>query len=453
VTNLVEHVEKSIFARKLLTRRQGILVAVSGGLDSMTLLHVLQHLMSDHGWKLTVAHLNHQLRGRNSDGDERFVKDSCARLKLACVVERANVRTHAKKLGLSIEMAARKLRHEFFARTARKLGVSTVALAHHADDQVELFFLRLLRGTGTEGLAGMKWRARSPADPSITVIRPLLDVCREELKEFAQAQHVQFREDASNASCDFLRNRVRHDLLPLLRRRFQPGLNRTVLRLMDILGAESELMTEMAQAHLKAKSPFSSLPVAVQRRVLQSQLQQHNFPVEFEMIERLRLNPNQAISISPLVSVARDKKGRIQTRMGEHWSFNPKTRPVTLEGRAGEFDFDGVHFRWQLKCGKDPRRLRHRSGRECFDADKVGTRIWLRHWREADRFRPIGMQANVKLQNWFTNRKIPRALRRQLVVATTENGEIFWIEDQRISEQFKLTSRTQKRLSWCWQRL
>jgi tRNA(Ile)-lysidine synthase len=156
MTELLQRVEQNILNRQLFNRGQKILVAASGGLDSMTLLQMLQRISLRHAWKLTVIHFNHNLRGRSSDADERLVRKIAAMLELPFTVGRADVKEFAQKSKLSVEMAARKLRHDFFVRIARQRKISTVALAHHADDQVELFFLRLLRGAGGEGLAGMK---------------------------------------------------------------------------------------------------------------------------------------------------------------------------------------------------------------------------------------------------------------------------------------------------------
>ena len=221
MTDLLQLVEENIQSRKLFKRGQKIMVAVSGGLDSMVLLHVLRKFSARHKWKVTVAHFNHQLRGRASDADEKLVRKTAAAMKLQFMVERADVKQFARESKLSIEMAARKLRHEFFARAARKQKIKTIALAHHADDQVELFFLRLLRGAGGEGLAGMKWQSSSPADKKITLVRPLLDLSKEELRRFARENKIQFRDDATNFSSNFLRNRIRHELLPLLREKYQ----------------------------------------------------------------------------------------------------------------------------------------------------------------------------------------------------------------------------------------
>ena len=329
-----------------------------------------------------------------------------------------------------------------------------MAVAHHSDDQVELFFLRLLRGAGAAGLTGMKWRAPSPADSKIRIVRPLLDVSRAELEQFAREQKIQFREDASNTCRDILRNRIRHELLPLLRCRFQPALNKTVLRSMDIISAEAEVVAQAAEAWASHKKrSLSAWPVALQRRIIQAQLQRAGIATDYELIEALRCEPGRRITIRPGVSVERSTSGLIQYTTIAAMKFATETGAVTLGGRAGKFVFDGVQFRWRLSsAGKSLRRQR-RSREEYFDADCIGSHVKLRHWQPGDRFQPIGMSAAVKLQDWFTNRKIPRAKRRELVVATTAAGEIFWIEGQRISERFKLTPTTKHRLIWCWQRL
>jgi tRNA(Ile)-lysidine synthase len=365
-------------------------------------------------------------------------------------------------------MAARKLRHEFFARAAKKRGIRVVALAHHADDQVELFFLRLLRGAGAEGLAGMKWRSLSPVGEKITLVRPLLDATKAELLEFAREHKVRFREDATNASLAAPRNRIRNELLPLLRQKYQPGLAKTVLRLMEIIGTEADAIGEMARQWLKEsgragplgrpRTPqrgvpaFANLPVAVQRRVMQWQLSGSRVLADFDLVERLRGAPGVFVSVSPNLSVARDSVGRLEWRAQPPVEFKASELAVKLAGRAGEADFAGVRFRWDFGRRKNRPRLGGRPGHEFFDADAVGGQITLRHWRPGDRFQPIGMRSALKLQDWFVNQKIPRARRRELIVAVAETGGIFWVEGLRISEKFKLTPQTNRRLIWRWER-
>jgi len=486
VSDLLQRVENKIQDHRLLKRGQAVLVAVSGGLDSMTLLHALHELSSRHRWKLTVAHFNHQLRGRSSDADEKLVRQTAAAMKLPFAAGRANVKEFAKKTKLSVEMAARKLRHDFFARMAKERKIRVVALAHHADDQVELFFLRVLRGAGGEGLAGMKWRSPSPVDLKIMLVRPLLDATKAELRGFARENKIRFREDATNTSLDLPRNRVRNELLPLLQRRYQPALTKIVLRLMEIVGAESDLAGEAARQWLVSKRKierapcpgharkpgradqlvgpdarqrvptrlvFETLPVAVQRRVLQLQLSEVGVPADFELIESLRQSAGVPVNLGPQFSVLRDATGAVSLRLARPSDFNANETVVKLAGRAGEVTFDGVRVRWHFDAVKKFKRPAARPACESFDADKVGGRITLRYWRPGDRFQPIGLKSSAKLQDLFTNRKIPRARRRELMVAATEDGEIFWVENLRMGEHFKLTPQTKRRLVWRWRHL
>jgi tRNA(Ile)-lysidine synthase len=479
VTDLLQHVEENIQNRRLFKRGQAVLVAVSGGLDSMTLLHSLYELSSRHRWKLTVAHFNHRLRGRSSDADEKLVRQTAAAMRLPFVAGRANVAEFAQKSKMSVEMAARKLRHDFFARAAGERKIHVVALAHHADDQVELFFLRILRGAGGEGLTGMKWRSPSPVDSRITLVRPLLDAAKAELRECVRERKIRFRDDATNATLDVPRNRVRNELLPLLQRRYQPALAKTVLRLMEIVGTEADFAGETARQWLASKQKtkrapcpvplparrgegglrpgegtvFKDLPIAVQRRVLQLQVTNLGIAPDFELIEQLRESPGKFVSVSSSVSIARDACGKLDFKKHVASVFNVNETVVNLEGRAGVTVFDGARLGWRLEAGANFVRPHGRKACEFFDADKVGGKITLCHWRPGDRFQPIGLRSRVKLQDLFTNRKIPRARRRELIVAVAENGEIFWVEGLRISENFKLTSQTKRRLVWRWRRL
>ena len=451
---LLEHVERSIRERKLLGPGAKILVAVSGGLDSMVLLQLLQALATRSSWRLYIAHFNHQLRGRASDVDEQFVKKVAAKLGLPIRVGRGAVKSRAKQTGVSIEMAARELRHEFLASTARRLKCPVVALAHHADDQVELFLLRLLRGAGAEGLAGMKWNTVSPVDQGVRMVRPLLDIARKTLEEFVQQRGIRYREDATNDSVDILRNRVRHELLPLLRQRFQPALDRTILRVTDILRADAEIADEAARAWLKLKSSrrFAEQSVGLQRRILQLQLREEGIRVDFDLIELMRGSLGHPVSVAPGLWVQCDEAGRVTRVSGSAKRFRLGHAKVSLKGESGELAFDGTEISWRKVRVRGAGIRRGIPNREIFDAGRVGDHISLRHWRAGDRFQPIGMRAAVKLQDWFTNRKIPRDKRRRLIVATTIGGEILWVEGERIGERFKLTDGTRRGLIWSWKR-
>lgn len=424
----------------------------------MALLHALQRFSAARRWKLTVAHFNHHLRGRASDADEAFARRAAAAMGLPFVAGGAEVKKSAKESRLSIEMAARQLRHEFLARTARERKIKIMALAHHADDQLELFFLRLLRGAGG-GLGGMKWRSPSPADGKISLVRPLLDFSKAELEAFARENKIRYREDATNSSLDFLRNRIRHQLLPLLRRHYQPGLNKAVLRLMEIAGAETDLAAEMARGWLggatgaiRVKAEFEKLPPAVQRHVLKSQLGRHGIAADFELIESLRRSANQYISAGANTSVSRDAQGRLRVKRQEMAEFDERALIVKCD-KPGRAIFDGATFKWRFGARRkfQPFTVSKKAGSEFFDVDKVGKQIILRHWRPGDRFQPIGLESATKLQDLFMNKKIPRARRRRLLLGEA-GGKIFWVEGLRISENFKVTPLTKRHLIWSWRR-
>ena len=450
---LLEQVDEVIRARRLIPRRGRVVVAVSGGLDSMVLLHVLGSLATRHDWRLRVAHLNHQLRGRMSRADESFVRQAAKKASLPFVSATAKVRDLASKEGLSLEMAARRLRHEFLARTARRFKATRVALAHHAQDQVELFFLRILRGAGVGGLSGMEWSNPSPADPAVGLIRPLLHSPRSTLLEYANRHTIRFREDASNQSTDILRNRVRHTLIPLLRDQFQPALTAVVLRQMSILSEEGTFVAEALNAwRQRSQLPaYNDWPVALQRRHIQEQLQALGVPGDFGLIETLREVSDRRIMVAPECTLHRDAEGRLHARQPGDATFQREALEVSLRAASGTASFQGWTLDWKRDKATSTKLPAKRSGCEWFDAGKVGKTIVLRHWRRGDRFQPIGMTRPVKLQDLFTNLKVPAAERRRRMLACTPEGDIWWVQGLRIGEAFKLRPATRHRLRWRWQ--
>ena len=242
---------------------------------------------------------------------------------------------------------------------------------------------------------------------------------------------------------------MRLELLPLLRRRFQPALDQSVRRLMTIVGGEAEVVDSAARGWLAKKRPvFERLGIGVQRRVLQLQLQQLAAAANFELIETLRITPNEPVTVSPALSVVREKFGGISKVIAAKDECQSGRLTLRLKAKPQVVEFAGAEIGFHLLTQWGTARGHRAEGMESFDAAKVGAKIVLRHWQPGDRFQPIGMPAAIKLQDWFTNQKVPRARRRQLIVATTAGGEIFWVEDQRIGERFKLTTATQRRLIW-----
>lgn len=454
VNGLVAQIERTILEKRLLEPRASVLIAVSGGLDSIVLLRALHTLAPAYGWRLAVAHFNHQLRGQASDADQAFVREVAAKLGLPFRTGHANVRGIAAKRGLSIEMAARHCRHRFLARTALALGIGKIATGHHADDQLELFFLRLLRGAGPEGLGGMEFIGSSPANPRIRIIRPLLAIRRSGLEQFAREGGIRFQHDATNDLLDCERNRVRHELLPLLREQFGSRLDSSIPRLMELLRAESDFVAQQAREAQSIKAgSLGSLHPALQRRIIRSECLRLGIIPDFELIEGLRQSTNVPRMISPGRVASLDAAGKLQVRTASRQRFKSGRQTVDLGTSAGKTVFGQLALSWRIEpwAGWPTSSKCPPPDSERFDADAVGARVQLRYWQPGDRFHPVGMKAPVKLQDLFVNSKVPPNRRRELVVAESTGGELFWVEGLRISERFKIREGTRRCLVWHWE--
>lgn len=222
----------------LLPQGSRILVACSGGADSMALLHMLWRLASHYHWQIAAAHYEHGIRGEDSREDARFVVDFCQARQIACFVEHGDVPGAAAGNGHTLEQAARSLRYAFLQRICREQGFDCITTAHHADDQAETVLMRILRGTGVSGLAAM----RPKSGAGIPVVRPLLQVTKEELLAYCQQEHIPYREDATNFEADCTRNRLRLELLPQLRREYNPEISRALCQLAEVAAETAGFM-------------------------------------------------------------------------------------------------------------------------------------------------------------------------------------------------------------------
>lgn len=269
------------------------LVGVSGGCDSMTLLHALHQA----GYRrLVVCHLNHQLRGRDSTADAAIVQKTANALGYPAEVGTENVRILAKESKLSVETAARQARHAFFFQCAARHRCPRLMLAHHAGDQVETVLQNIFRGTSLAGLAGMKAKSiltTASGRRTLTVLRPFLKTTRLELEDYAAQHRLPYRHDSSNDSLEHQRNRIRHRLLPMLQETFGRSPAPGLLRLAEIAQSEDELLSQMAEEFLLADKllvrDLRRQPLALQRRILRRWLQVHHTSgVDFDLIESVR---------------------------------------------------------------------------------------------------------------------------------------------------------------------
>ena len=422
--NLIETIDRALRRHNLIHRDERVVVGVSGGADSVALLRGLHSL----GFTPTVAHLNHQLRGTESEGDETFVRKLAEELMLPIVVKSVAVDQFVAP-GVSLEMAARQARHDFFA----EFGGATIALAHHADDQVETFFLKLARGAGLEGLGGMLF---SQQIGSLHLVRPMLELRRSEITEWLTVNGFSWREDRSNAETIYLRNRIRHTVLPMLEHELNPGIREAVLRTMNILRAESEFMCGAAGAiaetnDLKIASVFEH-PLALQRRILRSWLFNNGAgEAGFEAVERL-LELMHRIQGSGICELPDGRRvvleyGRMRIESAPDAPDSSPVWVLSVEPGTG----------WKRDAGTQIGRL---PAEASFDADRVGDApIEVRTWRSGDRMCPLGMSGSRKLQDIFTDQKVPRSLRDRVPVVVCR-GDVIWLPGYRIDRRWAVRS-------------
>src|SRR5438874_3473788 len=287
------------------------LIGVSGGRDSVALLHWL----TDLGYKkLIVCHLNHRLRGRSSDADARFVQKFAEKYRLKFELSAADVRTDAKKRKTSIETAAREARYLFFAGAAKRHYCHAIFLAHHADDQVETFLINLFRGAGSLGLAAMPDTSnRRIDDVELTIVRPFLRVWRKDIDDYVCEHRLRFREDATNKNLDPLRNRIRHRVIPFLETTIGRNIRPTIWRAAAIAAEEESWIddqlpdlsgTELSVAQLRA------LPIALQRRAILKWLRAQNIAnIGFDVVESVRSLADRESRIAK-VNLPRDRHAR-----------------------------------------------------------------------------------------------------------------------------------------------
>jgi tRNA(Ile)-lysidine synthase len=441
-------VEGNILQHKLLESDGPVVLGISGGVDSMVLLHLIGELAAQYNWSITVAHLNHRLRGSASDGDEAFIREEARKLNFPFRSARSDVRVWATQKGVSIEMAGRELRHAFLMETAIAGRANRIAVAHHADDNIETFWLRLLRGEVGRGLAGIRWERSAGPETGIRLVRPLLNISKGDLLEYAKERNIAFREDASNADPAFQRNRLRLELLPRLEQ-FQPAIRDVTLRTIEVLGAEKAFLESEAQRWLeKPGSSLNELHIALQREIIRQQLMRLAVQPNFELIEGLRLGPHRPIAVSATERISCSASGFVSLEQLSTTQFSDEKQTINLQ-QMGESQFRNVSFCWEQAEARGAAEL----GAEYFDADLVGKRGLIRTWAPGDRFQPSGSSSESKLQDLLTNLKIPADEKRRRLVALAEDGKIFWVEGLRISERHKVTPQTRRVLKWGWKQV
>ena len=440
--------------RNHLVGKNALLVAgVSGGPDSLALLYSLLSVKDDLRLRVHVAHLNHNFRGQEADEDARFVENVARTQNLSATVERIDPVAYQKERRISsFEAAARDVRYTFLGKVVRQSRGVAVALGHTSDDQVETVLMHLLRGSGLHGLRGMEelttWR--SPIDSTtVTLLRPLLDVGREETLAYCQERGISFRTDSANLSMRFTRNRVRHRLLPTLTH-YNPRIRQSLLRLSHTVSHElqylewevSRLWPTVAQERNRLlildTRALETYHHFIQRLILRRAYA--HLAGDARRLEEVHINSMQNLIGAPAGKLLTLPGGlKLSTSYGAMLlGRDPQTLcPFpTLDGPY-QLKVPGltVVSGWQIKAAflsQAPAQTSNTPYTAYLDADTVGGDLWFKTRRPGDRFHPLGMPGLKKLQDFFVDSKVPRLWRDRVPLVVSEVG-IAWVVGYRIA--------------------
>lgn len=466
--DFVQTLTEAVEAERLLPAEGRLVLGVSGGADSVALLHAIHMINTarNHPWKLHVGHLHHGIRAGAADEDAQFVRDLATSLALPVTIEQVDVPGLAKARQISIEEAAREARYAYLERLCLHTESRHILLAHHADDNAETVLHRVLRGTGLRGLAGIApVRLLSP-DSDIRVVRPLLKFRKQEILDFLRQRGLPWREDHTNTQTSLTRNRIRHEVLPLLETKINKQVKEALLRLAEQARATDAYLSETAQRTLETLvisrndcELTVNLPALLKRsRVIQAELVRQAFlwlRVGEQSIDRrhvmavLRLveqgRSNKRINLPGRLTVSRSYDRltfSLPTGQGPSEEFTEvsvkvpgrtilRRRKVWLETQMVDASADLLQH---VKEKNDP-------WTEYVDNDQISYPLIIRPRKPGDRFWPLGGPGSKKLSDFFIERKIELPQRSQIALVCDQLGPI-WVMGMRIDDRVKLRRHT-----------
>lgn len=439
---------------KMLEPSDSVLIGVSGGADSISLLYVLVALKDEIGLSsICVAHLNHMMRKEEAELDQRYVENIAKNLGLLCLSESVDVEAYAAQNKLSIEDAGRTLRYLFYNESAKKIGANKIALGHNADDMVETFLMRLLRGAGLKGLTGI---------PPVrnNIIRPLIRIWRREIETYIASLKLVPRIDHTNYESKYLRNRVRLKLIPQLKI-YNINIKDILLQTVSLLTEDylyMEAKTKEALSAVVTKESEDKIELDAKKlRELESRIVGHLIRIA---IEKVKGNLSE-MSFSHIHNILKnlDSTERWENHLPGHiFITGSKTNLVITKDKPEEFQKTSFHYtlaipgeiiikeanvKISVEIVNEVKNIEETGNTALLDFDEVGKEIVIRSRKSGDRFFPLGMNCAKKIQDFFVDLKIPIE-KRDLIPIIESAERIVWIAGYRIDERVKVTKKTRK---------
>ncbi len=438
---LLDRFKHYIKENELLHEGDRVLLAVSGGIDSMAMLS----MFAQSGWPAGVAHCNFQLRGEEGDEDTVLVEKEAARYGLPCYSKHFDTKDEMERTGESVQMAARRLRYDWFNELCVEHGYTAIAIAHQADDSVETFFINLFRGTGLRGLTGI----------SVTngrVVRPLLFATRKEITEYAIANKIGYREDSSNRSTKYLRNKIRLGLVPRLREinpRFTEMMRRNVDRL-----TQTQHFIDVSIEHIRHEVEQKNGAATV----IDTGRIDPAYPVGFVIYELLSSGYGFKGDVIDQIAEVLEKGWSGKRFYSRDWVAYTDRGRIIIEPISGEDPCEVVFGErtQRVFAGNSAFYAEHLDIDQLetlslpenialVDADKLVWPLHLRRWREGDRFVPFGMTGSKKVSDYLVDTKVsvPEKQRQFVLVNGSEEGDIVWLVGRRLDDRYKITPQTE----------
>ena len=465
---ILHTVRHTITEHRMYTRGDAVIVAVSGGPDSVALAHVMLTLAAEYSLRPAIAHLNHGLRGADSERDAEFVISLARQLDMPIYTEKKDVLAFQRSRRLSLEEAGRRLRYDFFEAVSSKYGFNKIALGHHSDDNAELVLINLLRGSGPLGLSGI-----APVREG-KIVRPLIRLRRADIIKYLAEKKLPFVTDASNTDPAFIRNKIRHHLIPELQTAYNPRIIETINRLGEIMRAENQWFDDALEPVLKqcvsfrtdqkislALHDFNQLPKAVKRRVIRKAIRGVKNDLRritllhvdaiLSLIEKDRVSgrlnlPDGILVTRNTAEVTIEKKSNVgkQKDCSKLQTFSTDYRyPISAAGTVRIKEADVSINLCEIDAQDLPDIKETEANVAFFDLDRLLFPLLVRNLRPGDRFSPLGVDGTQKVKKYFINHKIPTAQRR-ICPLLLSSGNIIWIAGHRIDNAVKVSPQTRR---------
>ncbi|MCT4565947.1 MAG: tRNA lysidine(34) synthetase TilS [Maledivibacter sp.] len=457
---IIERFLGTIKTNNLIEKGEGVVVGVSGGPDSICLLHLLWRLRETFNINISVVHLDHQFRGEEAQKDAKYVEEFCRALGIKAFIFSYDVGKYSREKGITLEEGGRELRYQLFDKVARETSSSKIAIAQNRNDQGETVLMRLIRGSGLDGLTAIDYKRDGK------IIRPLLDIDRKEIEEYCKENDLKPRIDKTNLEAIYTRNKIRLELIPYIKENFNPSIIDALWRSANLLRDDSHYLDLLTEEKLKGitikknedefsldQNGFDKLNIAMKKRILRSAIREVKGNLKevgwthiegiLELIDRKKVGSRLDLPGHIMAQLGYNsidvKKSKEPQKDNKDYGFEYRVdigKTTHIEALDTSVRLDIVD-KWEIRSNKKDRYT------VFVDYDKIQGGLSIRNRRNGDRFKPVGMKGTKKIKNYFIDQKISKYIRDEIPLLCDEKG-IIWVIGYRLSESYKVDEQTDK---------